>query len=1498
MRPLTRIGGVIAALVCALTGNAEPTVPEIQAIYREKVRAVDIRAIESTFQEFAAIGNRMAGSKGEAAAFALAERKMRSLGLENIRKEPFTVTIPDPEARGRLTVGGRSVEVFPLWPNLVRTSTCDVEGPLLYGGSGTMEALDGKPVEGSIVILEFNSGSRWKNAAKLGAKGIVFLEPDTMPRAEAEQKFAAVGIDVPRFYLPLDRAAAILAAAREGRPAHLSCRQDWVKRQSMNLLADLPGTEPQWRRERVLISARADASALIPALAPGADSLSGLAAMFEMARVLKASPPKRPVTFMVSGAHMLAMQGTREFIERRLQRPDDGWFLNLDLDLSSGSQTLGGYGRGWYYEYRDETEVQVDGISRLLRRHMDRLAPVMGVGTPRLLFTDATNNSDNRTWKNNIPGKFAFACETYNLANMNGLTLATIEDARARTETPFDTLDQVDVSNVWRQCQTLAAILHHILNDTSSVAETSDHRVPLEVVQPKRMTLIGGFTVAQGAVVAYDPQASFVPDVRIDGSIAVLAGKQKTLMGVRGDQVQLTDEKARFRFFGIPPQSAYYPWQEYSAMVRGYRLDPATGEMEYGPDSGPNGYNAYPIDFVPKTAVRESPIVVFPCVATNMFDLVDPHELKAIGGWDVREGNSDGEPRSYGLEYAFTDMRLTSEIEDSAVLLTMKDARVKLLLRGSRIGAPKLILTNSKIGDEAGTGYGFRGPKIAGSTERGDIQGKTFQNLPLNAAKDIWAINETRVNRFEKYRIISPGIRDLQAQAKEQIDLADAAIAKRQWSAAERHARAAWGYALRAHPIIQQTAADVVNGVVFYLFLIIPFAYFLERLLIGHRSLTRQLGAAGAIFLGAFILLRLIHPAFEIVTNPTMIFVGFVMGALSLIVATFVLGKFETSLRQLKAQQSGVHEVDIRRMSVALAAFNLGVSNMRRRKARTFLTTLTLVVMTFIVLSFTSIVNDLRLVESSSENLARYPGIMIRNAGLEPMPNSTYRQLSNEFAEEGSVVRRVFYYGADVGDNGVLTLQRADRSIEVRAMLGLEPDEQNLTRPQEALLPGGRWFRPGDRNVILLPTPLAESLKIAPEDVGKASVTFAGVNYTVVGLLDASILRSVSDLDGDGILPADFSLSRAFQTDSNSGNEAFRSFIRLEPSVCFILPAETAMALGGDIRGVAVGFKSAEATRKGLEDLMPRFKLNLYASVLKEGAAADAPVEDRLQVRQFSAQQGSKSTGLGLVIIQLIIASVFVLNTMVATVFERTKEISIFSAIGLAPNHIAMLFFAESLVYGVMGAVSGYFLAQGMAKLIIVTGILPGLFLNFSSSSAVLSAGLVMAVVLGSTIYPARKAARIAAPAMDDDPFQSEPEGDRWNLSLPFSIGTAEAKPLVRFLGEWLKAYEEYTIGEFVSSNTRVRQEGDSHIVEATTWLAPYDLGVAQELRLSANPTDAPGIYSLDLEILRSSGDPENWIAVNRRFLEVLRKQFLTWRTLGPEQRRQYLEEAKEPAAV
>jgi len=1469
---------VIRTLCPVLLGPliAAVSLPANGADYQALIAEPSASRLTATYQAISAVGGRIAGSTGEAKALDYAESRLNALGLKCLR-EPFQVTVPDPMATAELTVGSEKLPLLPLWPNFVRTSTCDISGPLVDGGDGTLEALSHKTIRGSIVLLDFRSENRWLNAAMMGARAIVFRSPPDMSRSEAEAKFSACPLDVPRFFLPSSESPPV------GLKARIVCRQDWVASPSANLVADAPGSDPRLAGQPIVIWAYADSMSIVPGEAPGAEQSGGLAALLELAEILVPGSHRRPIEFVVSGAHCLGLQGAREFVDGRFSSPGQTPLLVATLDLSTSSRGLGVFGRGYDYNYRDEDLDSVIPLCRVLRHHAEQLAPILGE-TPRIVLTDGVNNSDNRSWQNDIPAKVAFDCEPFMSAGYNSVTFATIDDARDRVDTPDDTFSNVNVENLLRQIQVLTVMFHHILNDR--IEQAGDDVLPLTPASPTEISQIGGFATARGYVAVYDPTKSLVPDLRVPDSLAVLVKNRKTMMGVRGNEVQLTDgPQAAYRFIGLPPLTDYATLFKPDTIIVAYHLDPATGRIDYAPDEGAFGADQFPTLFGMKTSSRTSPIVVFPCVETNLFGLVDPEDLTPFTTATVIDPVGGGRPRNYGFARAGSDESTPEEAEDSAVLFLTPGQKFQLLM-GSALGENRLLLTNSTPENKAGVGSAVGDPAL------GDV--------PLATAKDIWAINQSRIIEFKRYRIVGTSVMDLQSQAATEIDLADRAASEQDWADVERHARAAWGFALRAHPILQNTGNDVVDGVIFYSLLLIPFSVFFERLVFACRNLTKQIGATICVFIAAFGVLRFVHPAFDIVASPSMIFVGFVMGALSLIVTVFIVGKFESAMRSVKQAASGVRELDVRRSNVAMAAFSLGISNLRRRKTRTLLTTLTLIVMTFIVLSFTSIVPELQLHQTASPNPARYSGMLLRDPGLQVLQGSAYEALANEFAGRAVVVRRVFSRNIENPGSSQMSIQHDGIWADASAMEGFDAGEDKITRPQEALLPGGRWFRPGERNAIILPDPVAVKLHVQ----AGGDVRFMGSTYLVAGVFDPAKMKMLDDLDGESIIPPDFTQSTQKQDISRTQTQAFRKFIRLDPSVCFFLPAQTALDLGGGLRSVAVGFANPADTEKAMEALMPRLRLNLYASVPTSPRAAS------LEVRQFSVLQGSKSTGLALILIQLVIAAVFVLNTMIASVYERTREISIFSAIGLAPNHIATLFFAESLVFGVLGVVFGYFADEAVAKIVVSTGAYPQLTLNFSSTSAIMSAFLVMGTVLASTIYPARKAAQIAAPAMAEQALESEPEGDLWTLPLPFSVASQEARPIVAFLADWLKAYEEYTIGEFVTSGTRMtstrqppsslthslrsgqapaaQREEWGYQVSSTAWLAPYDLNVSQELLIEAGPAPVEGTYALSLTLRRLTGEPRDWVTLNRRFLTSIRRQFLAWRTLSEAERERF----------
>ena len=54
------------------------------------------------------------------------------------------------------------------------------------------------------------------------------------------------------------------------------------------------------------------------------------------------------------------------------------------------------------------------------------------------------------------------------MAGGNGITFASTDDSRAAVDTPFDTLDKVNVANLAQQCRLLNCLMWHIVTDTNA----------------------------------------------------------------------------------------------------------------------------------------------------------------------------------------------------------------------------------------------------------------------------------------------------------------------------------------------------------------------------------------------------------------------------------------------------------------------------------------------------------------------------------------------------------------------------------------------------------------------------------------------------------------------------------------------------------------------------------------------------------------------------------------------------------------------------------------------------------------------------------------------------------------------------------------------------------------------------------------------------------------------------------------------------------------------
>lgn len=1455
--------------------------------YRELSNAIDPAAIRRHVEYFASLGSRVTGYPGCDQAAAYIREYWSALGLP-VEVEEFTVTVPvdhGATAQAFTPEGkpiGKPVALYPLWPNLVRTSQLPPEGlqgPLVYGGYSEMRDYNGQEVEGSIALVEFNCGNQWLNAARLGAAAVIFIEPEDTIRGEAEAKFISIPIDFPRFYISRRDADYLLTLVEmtPGVEVRLHCRMTWEQRRAMNIIATIPGVDSALSDQIVILQAYYDSMSVVPRLAPGAESACGIAFLLELARYYKANPPGRTLMLLATAGHFEALAGVRAFIERHFPQLQDGTFkvsLFAALDLSSRTDGVGIFYKGWFYNQREDIQRDFSDLARVCRENAERIAFVLGVPKERA-FADGVNPVQGKSWRDFIPGKVAFESEAFTLGGGMGVALATINDGRPKVDTPFDLPHWMNFDNLAKQARFLSCLINDILTDPAMPVR--------EQPRLSRMSVRGGFAELGGRVAEFDPRESFIPDKPVPGALVVVQNPNKTLMGVRGHFIQMVEgDEATFEFDGIAPVSAY--GGRPKTLVEAYALDPRTGEIRYAPDRGVNGAEAYPIEIEFNLPRKELTVVVFPCVATALFELIDPLTMEALVTIDIYDAETNAHPRMYGYALAKPEPWI-SHVDTTAVVFSTPASRFKVIM-GAGPAAKRLLLIRSEL--KPG---GFGGFDKEAAEGKGYPPVRAIYHTPLRVAQDIWNIDHFRMENLRRFRIINQILDDLHSRAAEELKEAQKALKERRYDAFSSHARAAWGYEIRAYPDVQKTADDVVKGVIFYLALLLPFSFFTERLIFAFPDIRKQILGVFGIFIGIFIVFALVHPAFRITMNPFIILLAFIMLALSILVITIVTRKFEEQLKEMQRGTMGRHRADIGRWGVAAAAFSLGISNMRRRKLRTFLTCLTLVLLTFTVLSFTSVVSTIRFNVVPAPGAPLYNGIMIRHAIWRPLQEQAYRVLWDAFAPQRAVAGRAWFFTAELGEQSFinLTCSKSDKDYDAKAIVGMTAEEAQVTRIHECLR-AGRWFLPGERYACIIPEGVADAFNITDEDIGKVTLQFNGIHFQLVGIFDNNLLKQREDLDGEMLTPVDFIMMQRLQGQmgAQSAQEAeagFREYLHLAPDSVIFVPFDTLINLGGTLRSVAVNFVTPEEVRMVLDKVMRRIGFNLYAG---QG--------DRIY--KYSSIAATSISGVMDLVIPILIAALIVLNTMLGAVYERLKEIGIFSSLGLAPTHVAILFIAEAFVYSILGAILGYLLGQVVAKLIAVTGLLPGLSLNYSSLSAIISISIVILVVFLSTLYPAKKASELATPGVERRWQVPEPVGDLWRIRLPFSVSGNQGVALNRFLAEWFQAYEEYSIGDFVTEETRLEEatfeHGKGFRLSLMAWLAPFDLGVSQRVELLTIPSTMEDVYDIDLVIHRESGDVSSWKRVNRRFLNTLRKQFLIWRTLSEEERISYLTGAEE----
>ncbi|MCO5123230.1 MAG: ABC transporter permease [Rhizobacter sp.] len=294
------------------------------------------------------------------------------------------------------------------------------------------------------------------------------------------------------------------------------------------------------------------------------------------------------------------------------------------------------------------------------------------------------------------------------------------------------------------------------------------------------------------------------------------------------------------------------------------------------------------------------------------------------------------------------------------------------------------------------------------------------------------------------------------------------------------------------------------------------------------------------------------------------------------------------------------------------------------------------------------------------------------------------------------------------------------------ALEGLASADDERVRMLKPRLVEGEWFAPGDARGIVIGDGMARKLKAG---VGAKVVLMAGKqggdSQAQLGRVRGIFDSKVDELD-DFLVLADIGLARLF------------------------LEGEGADATKAPVTRFAIFLDNP--------DTLPTWSARLKAGLDNDQVVALDWREMMPQLVQFVFIDDAGNYVFLLLILVLVVFGI--VNTVLMSVLERTREFGLLRALGLGRRHLLMLVFCESLLLGLLAVVIGWIFGGGAHLWFAHAGIDVGALMGDStammgtfmdpvihtelSSQRVLQLTLIIfAATLGSGIYPAIKAARV-----------------------------------------------------------------------------------------------------------------------------------------------------------